>query len=101
MDPILLYRGEKRFLSAELAASLATGATLSGTPSVTIVAKRGRSATEILTNDPDAPAVDSDTEVRFWVDVPADQARGNYLAIVTCGTTNDEEVVEEVPLIVQ
>lgn len=101
MDPILLYRGEKRFLSAELAASLATGATLSGTPTVEIVAKLGRGATTILTNDPAAPAVASDTEVRFWADVPADQERGNYLAVVTCDSTNDEEVVEEVPIIVQ
>lgn len=98
MDPLLVYRGEKRFLSAELAASLAEGDSLTGTPTVTIVAKRGRGATDLLTTP--APAV-NETAVEFWVEVPADQARGNYLAVVTCGTANGETAVEEAPLIVQ
>lgn len=98
---LLVYRGEKRFLSVEMAAVLPEGATLSGTPTVSIVAKRGRTATEMLTNDPAAPTVSSQTEVRFWIDVPADQARGNYLAIVTCDATNGETAKEEAPIIVQ
>lgn len=99
MNALLVYRGERRFLSVELSAILAEGDSLAGTPTVEIVKKRGRAATTMVDNDP-APAVD-ETAVEFWLDVPDDQERGNYLAIVTCATTNGEVAVEEAPLIVQ
>lgn len=95
-----VYRGEKRFLSVDLAAVIAEGDDLAGTPTVEIVAKRGRGATTMETSTPTPPAVDG-TEVEFWIDVPDDQERGNYLAIVECGTANGERVREEAPLLVQ
>lgn len=98
MDPFELYRGEKRLLSANLAPALAEGDTLSGTPNVSIVKKRGRGATTMLTTP--APALDGNT-VEFWVDVPDDQERGNYLALVECATASGELAKEEVPLLVQ
>lgn len=97
---MLVYRGEKRFLSVELAAVLGQADSLSGSPTVEIVMKRGRTATTMETTNPSAPAIDG-TEVTFWVDVPDDQERGNYLALVTCPTANGETVFEEAPLIVQ
>lgn len=95
-----VYRGEKRFLSVELAAVLAQGDSLTGTPTVEIVAKRGRTATTMETSSPAAPAIDG-TAITFWVDVPDDQERGNYLVLVECATANEEMVHEEAPLIVQ
>lgn len=98
--PLLVYRGEKRFLASDLAAVLASGASLSGSPEVVVVKKRGRVGTELVVDSPAVPAI-SGTEVRFWVDVPADQERGNYLAVVSCASSNGETVVEEAPLLVQ
>lgn len=98
MDPLEFFRGERRFVSVELAASLAAGDALSGTPTVAIVVKRGRAPTTMVSTP--APAVDT-TAVEFWVDVPEDQDRGGYLALVSCGTTNGETVIEEAPILVQ
>lgn len=97
---LVVYRGEKRLLAVDLAAVLATGAALSGSPTVSIVTKRGRAATTLLTSDPAAPVV-SGTEVRFWVIVGATETRGNFLALVSCASNNGETVKEEAPLIVQ
>lgn len=97
---MLVYRGEKRFLSVELAAVIAEGDDLAGPPTVEIVAKRGRVATDLVASAPSGPAVDG-TEVEFWVDVPDDQEPGNYLAVVTVGTANGETIVEEAELIIQ
>lgn len=97
---MLVYRGEKRFLAVELAAVIAEEDALTGTPDVAIVAKRGRADTELLASSPSGPGL-SGTQVTFWVDVPEDQERGNYLVVVSCGTTGGETVTEEAPLIVQ
>lgn len=96
---MLVYRGETRFLAVDLAAALATGDALTGDPTVEIVVKRGRTATTLLVADP-APAL-SGTEIQFWVEVPADQEPGIYLALVSCDTQNTETVKDEAPLIVQ
>ena len=78
---------------------MADGDTLDGSPTVGVVAKRGRALADVVDPSP-APAVQDDVAVAFWVEIPADLTRGNYLAIVTCGTTNGETVIEEAPLIV-
>lgn len=95
-----VYRGEKRFLSVDLAAVLAEGDTLDDDATVSVVFKRGREPVDFVVDDPAAPAV-VDTEVRFWVDVPDDADRGNYLVLISCDTDNGEQVVEEAPLLVQ
>lgn len=99
MEPIEVYRGEKRFVAAELAALLAEGDSLAEPVSVEVVAKRGRTATTLVVSTPTAPAIDG-TQVEFWVDVPDDQTRGNYLALVTCATVGEETLTVEAPLLV-
>lgn len=95
-----VYRGEKRYLSVDLANALAVGDTLVGTPTAQVITKRGRRATSILTNSPNIPARYG-SEIRFWVDVAEDQTRGNYLVLVSCDTNNGETVQEEAPLVIQ
>lgn len=94
-----VYPGEKRYLAVDLADVLAAGDTLTGSPTTEIVAKRGRTATTMETNNPTPPLIDG-TEVQFWIDVPDTQARGNYIILLECPTTNGEVVRENAPLIV-
>lgn len=95
-----IFRGEKRLLAVDLANVLAVGDSLTGSPTVAVVVKRGRAATALVTDSPAAPSI-SGTEVRFWVDVPAATARANYLALVTCPTANGEVAKETAPLLVE
>lgn len=97
---MLVYRGEKRYLSVDLTNVLAEEDELAGTPTAEAIAKRGRVATDLVVSNPAAPGID-DAEVTFWVEVPEDQEPGNYFVIVECGTAAGETVREEAPLIVQ
>lgn len=99
MDPIELYRGERRFLSIDLAALIRAGDTLEDPPDLEIVAKRGRTATTMLLDSPAEPAVNGNT-VTFWAEAPLTQARGIYLAIVRCPTAQGETIPEEAKILV-
>lgn len=99
MDPIELYPGERRFLAVDLVSLIRAGDSLSGTPDLEIVAKRGRTATTMLLSSPEEPAV-LGTKVTFWVEVPLTQKRGNYLALVRCPTAEGESIPEEAKILV-
>src|SRR5262245_5426085 len=96
-----VYRGERRYLAVDLAAVLAVGDALAGTPTVIVKTKRGRIVQSGIVMSSPIPPATSGTEVRFWVDIPDEQVIGNYLAVVECPTGNGERIVEEAPLIVQ
>jgi hypothetical protein len=105
VDPIEVHPGERRYVAAELAALLAEGDSLTGTPTVTAVRKRGRIPADYIDDSP-APAVD-ETSVEFWLEIPEydpetddESPRGIYLAIVRCDTAAGETIEEEVPIIV-
>lgn len=100
MDPMVLYPGEKRFLYVDVAASLGSTDSLTGTPTAEVVVKRGRATTTLVVNSPAAPTIVG-TQIWFWVDVPDEQTRAMYLAIVRCPTAAGETAKEEAPLLVK
>jgi hypothetical protein len=97
---MLVYRGEKRFLSADLAAVIADGDSLASVVSCEVIRKTGRGSTALLVVDPSPPFI-SGTEVRFWIDVPLETAIGLYLAPIVCDTGSGERIVEEAPIVIQ
>lgn len=98
MDPIEMHPGERRYVAAELSALIAEDDSLTGTPTVEVVAKRGRTATDMLAEP--APSIDG-TSIEFWVEAPDDPAeRGIFLGLVTCETAEGETIVEEVEILV-
>lgn len=90
---MIVYRGERRYLSIEMGGVLADGDTLTGAPIVEVA------GTELVQASP-APAIDG-ASVRFWIEVPADDRQKLRRIRVQCGTVGGETVVATAPLAIQ
>lgn len=93
-----IKRGEKRLMAVDFTNLLAEGDSVASTPAVTIVRKRGRGATSLLSTP--APYING-SQVRFWVDAPADTTVTLYLITASCLSANGERLSQTAPLIVQ
>lgn len=91
---MLMYRGERRKLSIDMAASL-NGATPTGAPTVTIHRARGMEdvSETTLTDDPAVPAFNG-TSVEFWVDLATWTEVARLKIRVQCDATSGERPVE-------